>query len=217
MNGLDSQFFQFLNRTGMDSGYIADVVIWERGIAAVVELARDRIGAMGTHWYWRRLRKSQYSKFRPEQESELRLEPRDSPRQVSDLEEPTHINGAALKHIVSIDVGEARGSQVEPAARNDAVLNRHVIQMVLFEVCRGLDLDQTPSLVSPTLQDIHPYKHTTVFKRSFEDGRNPGICDQLPGDTNRLLWVSPLDFHAARKKLVSQQPHLLPLIHNRFA
>jgi hypothetical protein len=105
VNGLDSQFFQFLNRTGMDSGYIADVVIWARGIAAVVELARDGVGAMGTHWYWRRLRKSQYSKFRPEQESELRLEPLDSLRQVSDLEEPSHIDGAAVKNIVSIDVG----------------------------------------------------------------------------------------------------------------
>ena len=40
--------------------------------------------------------------------------PLDSSSQVPDLEEPTHIYGAAVKHIVSIDVGEAGGSQVEP-------------------------------------------------------------------------------------------------------
>jgi hypothetical protein len=32
----------------MDSGYIADVIIWERGIAAVVEFARDGVRAMWT-------------------------------------------------------------------------------------------------------------------------------------------------------------------------
>jgi hypothetical protein len=34
----------------MDSGYIADVVVWERRIAAVIELARDGVCAMWTGW-----------------------------------------------------------------------------------------------------------------------------------------------------------------------
>ena len=105
------------------------MVIGARRITLVEELARDGVGAMGTHWYWWRLWKSQYSKFRAKQESELRLEPLDSLRQVSDLEEPSHIDGAAVKSIVSIDVGEARGSQVQPGSRNNAVQNRHVIQV----------------------------------------------------------------------------------------
>jgi hypothetical protein len=49
------------------------------------------------------------------------------------------------------------------------VLNRHVIQVVVLEVCGGLDLDQTPSVVSATVQDVHPHEHVAVFKRGFED------------------------------------------------
>jgi hypothetical protein len=67
-------------------------------------------------------------------EGELRLEPLDSPSQVSDPEEPSYVDGAALKHVIPIDVSEARGRQVEPAARNYAVLNGYVIKMLLFEV-----------------------------------------------------------------------------------
>jgi hypothetical protein len=77
-DGLDAHFFKLLGSTSVESWQIPNVVVWERRIAAVEKLARDRIGAMGTHWYWRRLRKSQYSKFRPKQESELGQQPLDS-------------------------------------------------------------------------------------------------------------------------------------------
>ena len=41
-DGLDAHFLQFLGGTGMESWQIPDVVIWERRIAAVEELAGDR-------------------------------------------------------------------------------------------------------------------------------------------------------------------------------
>ena len=127
-----------------------------------------------------------------------------------DLEEPPDIDGAALIHIVSIDVSEARGSQVQPRARDHSVLNRHVIKMLLFEVGGGLDLDQTPSAVSTAMQDVHSYKHTAVLESRLEDRRDLGICDQLAGGANRLLRIAERDFHAAREKLACELPTCRP-------
>jgi hypothetical protein len=101
-NGFDAHLHQFLNRACLDSWQVSDVVIGARRIASVVELACDGIGTMGTHWYWRRLRKSQYSKFRPKQESELGQQPLDSSSQIPDLEESSRIDGAAVKNVVSM-------------------------------------------------------------------------------------------------------------------
>src|SRR6202166_4456327 len=113
-DGLDAQLLQFLGGTGMESWQKADVVIWAWGIAAVEEFTRDGVRAMRTSRDIWSFRHEEHAEFRPKQESELRQKPLDSPRQVLDLEEPSHIDGAALKHIVSIDVGEARGSQIHP-------------------------------------------------------------------------------------------------------
>jgi hypothetical protein len=74
-------------------------------------------------------------------------------------------------------VGKARGSQVQPAARNDAVLNRYVLKMVLLEIGGGLHFDQPPAIVSPTLQDIHPHEHVAVFERGFEDRQDFSVRD----------------------------------------
>ena len=58
-DGLDAHFLQFLGRTGVESWQIPDVVIWERRIAAVEKLARDRIGAMRPSWNFGRVRHRQ--------------------------------------------------------------------------------------------------------------------------------------------------------------
>src|ERR1035437_8526696 len=65
VDGLDAHFRQFLNGAGLDSGYIADVVIGARRIAAVVELARDRVGAMATRRDVRCLRHIEDGEFCP--------------------------------------------------------------------------------------------------------------------------------------------------------
>jgi len=46
-----------------------------------------------------------------------------------------------MKHIVAIDVGEARGSQIQPRPRDHTILNRYVIKMLFFKVGGGFDLD----------------------------------------------------------------------------
>jgi hypothetical protein len=66
-------------------------------------------------------------------ESELGLQLLDSSGQVPDLQEPPRIDGAGIKNVFPIHVAEARGSQIQSAARNDAVLNRHVVKMVFFK------------------------------------------------------------------------------------
>jgi hypothetical protein len=94
------------------------------------------------------------------------------------------------------------------------VLNRHVIQVVVLEVCGGFHFDKTPSAVSTTLQDIDPNEHATVLESRLEDGGNLGICDQLAGDSNRLFRVSSPDLHSTRKKLTRQSADLAALLHN---
>src|ERR1022692_3065675 len=47
-DGLDAHPLQFFGSTGMESRQIPDVVVWERGIATVVELACDGVGAMAS-------------------------------------------------------------------------------------------------------------------------------------------------------------------------
>ena len=64
-DGLNAQFLQFLGGTGMESGQIPDVVVWERRIAAVEKLARDWIGAMRPSWNFGRVRHRKDAKFRP--------------------------------------------------------------------------------------------------------------------------------------------------------
>ena len=49
-DGLGAHLLQFFSGTGMESWQVADVVIWERGIAAVEEFARNGVCAMGTGW-----------------------------------------------------------------------------------------------------------------------------------------------------------------------
>jgi hypothetical protein len=49
-DGIDAHLLQFFGGTGVESWQIADVVIWERGIAAVEEFARNGVCAMGTGW-----------------------------------------------------------------------------------------------------------------------------------------------------------------------
>ena len=94
------------------------------------------------------------------------------------------------------------------------MLDRNVVKVLLFEVGCGLHFDQPPAVVSTTMQDVHPYKHTTVLERSLEDGRNLGICDQLAGNADRLLGVARTDFHAARKKLTCKSADLAALLHD---
>src|ERR1039458_1922237 len=136
------------------------------------------------------------------------------PRQVSDLEEPSDIYGVALIHMVSIDMSEARRSQVQPRTRCHAVLNRNVVKMFFFWRSGGLDLDQTPSAVSTAVQDVHSHKHTAIFESCLEDGGDIGICDQLTGDGDRLLTVAKRNFDTTCEKLTGKLADFAALLHD---
>ena len=81
------------------------------------------------------------------------------------------------KDVVSIDVRQARRSQVQPGSGDHAVLDRHVLKMVVLEVCGGLDLDQTPSAVPAALKHIHAHEHAAVLESALEDRRNLWVRD----------------------------------------
>lgn len=46
MDGLDTQLFKLFHCTSVEAREVADVIVWERGIAAVEELAGDRVCAV---------------------------------------------------------------------------------------------------------------------------------------------------------------------------
>ena len=97
VNGHDAHLRQFLHPDCVDSREIADVIVRPRRIAAVVELARDGIGALASRRNVRSTRHRKNGKLRTQLESQLGIKPCDSARQVPDSEEPSSINRAALK------------------------------------------------------------------------------------------------------------------------
>ena len=116
--------------------------------------------------------------------------------------------------MVSIDMSEARRSQVQPRTRCHAVLNRNVVKMFFFWRSGGLDLDQTPSAVSTAVQDVHSHKHTAIFESCLEDGGDIGICDQLTGDGDRLLTVAKRNFDTTCEKLTGKLADFAALLHD---
>jgi hypothetical protein len=62
-DGLDAHLLKFLGGTGVESRQIADVVIWEREIAAVKEFTRDGVRAMETRRNVWSLRHNEDTKF----------------------------------------------------------------------------------------------------------------------------------------------------------
>ena len=95
--------------------------------------------------------------------------PRDPACQVPDAEELADVDGATLKNIVPIDVHQAARSQVQTGSGNDAALDCHIIEVMILEVCGGLDLDQTPSAISAPLQDVRPQDDVAVLECTLVD------------------------------------------------
>src|ERR1019366_836607 len=109
---------------------------------------------------------------------------------------------------------EAGGDCAEPGAGDHAALNPHVVQMFFFQVCRGLDLDQSPAVVLAALQDIDPNECTAVLECALEDRGYRRVRDQLPRGSDCLVQSSgTVNFHAARKKLAGEQSDLVTLFH----
>jgi hypothetical protein len=110
-------------------------------------------------------------------EGQLRLQPLDSARQVPDLEEPPHVDTAALEDVIPVDVRQTAGTNVQPRPRDNAVQNTEVIKMMLFNLCRGLHFHETPSTVSSAVKNIDADQHNVMLEHSLEDCRNVPVGD----------------------------------------
>jgi hypothetical protein len=96
------------------------------------------------------------------------------------------------------------------------VLDRNVVQMVVFDIRGRFDLDEPPTSILTALENIDSDENVPVLECAFEDRWNFWIADQFPSRPNRLLSIFGLNGHAARKYPPSQQTNLLPLINDRL-
>ena len=54
--------------------------------------------------------------------------------QILDLEETVHVDGATLINVISTDVCETRGRQIDSGAHHHSVLDRNVAQMMILHI-----------------------------------------------------------------------------------
>ena len=147
------------------------------GLQRSIELAGDGIGAVPTGSDVRCFGHGENGELRPKLERQLRLQPLDSPRQVSDAEESPRVDVAARINIIPVDVRQTADATSSPAARNDTILDRDVFEVLILHVGGGLDFDQTPAPVAPPMQDVHSHEHAVVLEHSLEDRRNFWVGD----------------------------------------
>jgi hypothetical protein len=74
---------------------------------------------------------------------------------VPDAEEAACVDGAALVHVISIHVRQARCGEIDSGAAHHSVLDRNVVEVVVFNIRRRFDLNETPALVSTALEHIN--------------------------------------------------------------
>jgi hypothetical protein len=153
------------------------VVVRAWWIAVIEEFAGDWVGAMTTGRDVRCLRHSEDGELGSKLERQLRLQLLDSPCEVSYVEKSSGVDGAAVENIATIYVRQTCGCHVQPRPGNDAVLDRDILVMVILNVARGLDFDETPATVSTPMQNVHFHQHVLVLQHRLEDRRNFRIGD----------------------------------------
>src|SRR5271169_4554992 len=137
--------------------------------------------------------------------------------EVPDLEESPHVNVLPIDHERTVDMSQANRCHIHTGAGNDAVLDRDILVMVILNVARGLDFDETPAAVAPPMQDVYLHEHAAVLEHGFKDRRDFWVCDQLPRCADRLIKTTvATNFDAARKKLTGEHADIMSLLHDRF-
>ena len=122
------------------------------------------------------LRHRENCECRSKLERELRLQPLDSPCKVSDPEESFRVDGAALENIATIYVRQTCGRHVQPRPGNDAVLDRDILVMVILNVARGLDFDETPAAVAPPMQNVYLHEHVLCSNTASKIAGTSGLA-----------------------------------------
>src|SRR5271169_4579777 len=136
--------------------------------------------------------------------------------EVPDLEESPHVNVLPIDHERTVDMSQANRCHIHTGAGNDAVLDPDILIMVILNVARGLDFDETPAAVAPPMQDVYLHEHAAVLEHSFKNRRNFGIGDQLSRCANRLIETALADFYSTGKKLPGEHADLVSLLNDRL-
>jgi hypothetical protein len=140
----------------------------------------------------------------------------DLPGQVLDPEEAVYVDAAAIMDVISAHVRQARCRQIDSGADHHPVLDRNVVEMVIFDIRGRFDLDQPPALVLAALEYIDSDENVPVLECALEDRWNLRIVDQFPSRPDRLFSISGLNDDATRIHLLRQQTDLLPLVNDRL-
>src|SRR3974390_1511193 len=89
--------------------------------------------------------------------------------------------------------------------------------MLMFDIGARLNLDKTKASVSPTMQDVHPYKHILVLKHSLENRWDIGIRSEVAGCANCLTKSAfAANFHSSGEQLACEHPDFASLLDNRL-
>lgn len=122
----------------MDSRQVADVAVWTRGYCIPRRTRTRRERCHDFRFDVRRREHSEHGELRTQLERELRLRPRDSPRQVPDLEEPPHVDRAAIENVIPIDVCETDRRQIHSATRDYAAFDADIGEVLFLDVSADL-------------------------------------------------------------------------------
>src|ERR1039458_4504207 len=107
-DGRNAHLLKLLNRAGLDSWQVPDVISRARRIASVEELARDWVRAVRSGRKVGSLRLVEDAEERPHPKGEIVLQFFDAAGQVPDPEEPPHVDVAPLINVVAVDVRQTR-------------------------------------------------------------------------------------------------------------
>ena len=97
------------------------------------------------------------------------------PRQVPNLEEAACVDRAALIHVISTHVRQARCREIDSRAGHHPVLDRNVFEMVVFDIRARFDLDEPPASVLTAVEHIDAHENAIVLKGAFEDRRDVSV------------------------------------------
>jgi hypothetical protein len=87
---------------------------------------------------------------------------------------------------------------------------------VILQIAGGLNLDQTPAPIAPTMQNVHFHEHVLVLKHRLEKGWHGFVTHYLASRANRLTQTALADLHSTRKKLSGKHADIVSLLDDCF-
>jgi hypothetical protein len=189
VNGLDAESDKLCDRAGMNSGKTQNVVVRNRGIAMIEKLASEWIATVPSSRNVGSLRHCENSKFWAQLKRKLGLQSLNLPGQVPNPEEAACVDRAALIHVISTHVRQARCREIDSRTGHHAMLDRNVADMVVSNIRGRFDLNEPPSTVPASMQNIDAHEHAAVLECAFEDCGTSRFA--VSSRVARISWSNP--------------------------